>query len=58
MLNTCVLQIDRVHEVMQGDVSVAAAQTCQQRSEQPEESIEGIAAEGAEQQIEPNDIRL
>ncbi len=56
--NAGILQVHGVHQVMQGDVGVAAAQSRHERSEQPEECIERIAAEGAEEQIEPDDIRL
>jgi hypothetical protein len=37
-------------------VSIATAYTCQQRSDQPHKSIDGISAECAEEQIEPDDV--
>jgi hypothetical protein len=43
---------------MQGHVSVAAAQSSEQRRHQAGERHHRITAEGAEQQIEPDDIRL
>lgn len=54
--NAGILQIDGIHEVVQCDVCVATAQTRKQRSEEPEEGIQRITAECAEEQIEPNDI--
>jgi hypothetical protein len=37
---------------------IASAQAGEQRREQPQESIHGIAAEGTEEQIKPHHIRL
>ncbi len=43
---------------MQGNVGVAAAETCEQRRHEPCKGNKGIPAKGAEQQIEPDHIRL
>lgn len=39
-------------------MSVTAAEPCQQRSHQAAESHKGITTEGAEEQVEPNDVGL
>jgi hypothetical protein len=54
--NPCILQIDGIHQVMQGDMGVAAAQTRQQRSKQTQEGIQRISAKRTEEQIEPDHI--
>ncbi len=56
--NSRVLQIDGIHQVMQRDMGVAAIQPCEKRRHQSKESNQRIAPERAEQQIEPDDIRL
>ena len=43
---------------MQRDVGVASAQTSEERSEQSQEGIHGIAPKRAKEQIKPHDIRL
>jgi len=53
-----VFQLDGIHEVMQRHMSVPTAQARQQRRHQPAEGHKRIAAEGAEEKIEPNDVRL
>ncbi|MCU1300801.1 MAG: hypothetical protein JWQ87_1085 [Candidatus Sulfotelmatobacter sp.] len=53
-----VFQVHRVHQMVQGNVSVAAAQACQQGSEKSQESVDWIAAKRTEKQIEPNYIGL
>lgn|GEM_PF-3139789 len=53
-----VLQVDGVHQVMQSNVSVTAAEARQQGCEQTEERIPGTAAERAEKQVEPDHVRL
>jgi hypothetical protein len=56
--NTGVIQIDSVHQVMQSDVRVASIQARKERSEQPKKCVDRIATKGAEEQVEPNHIRL
>jgi hypothetical protein len=51
-----VLQVDRIHEMVQGYMGIAAAQAGQQWGHQSGERNQGIAAEGAEQQVEPDDV--
>jgi hypothetical protein len=51
-----VFQIDGIHQVMESDVGVTAAQARHQGREESQESIEGIAAKRAEEQIEPHHI--
>lgn len=58
MPHSCVLQVNRIHQVVQGDVRVATAQSGEQRSQQAEKGIDGIAAKCAEQQVKPNHIGL
>jgi hypothetical protein len=58
MLHAHIFQFDRVHEVVQRHVSVAAAEPSQEWSHQTCEGHQGIAAKRAEQQIEPHHIRL
>ncbi len=53
-----VLQIHGVHQVVQGDMRIAPAQTSKHGSEQSQKGIHGIAAKCTEQQIEPNHIGL
>jgi hypothetical protein len=54
--NSCILQIDGIHQVMQSDVGVAAAQPRQQWGKKPKKSAKRVTAERTEEQIEPNDI--
>jgi hypothetical protein len=56
--DTCVFEVDSIHQVVQGDVRIAAAHAREQRREQSEKCIKWIAAKGAEQQVEPDHIRL
>jgi hypothetical protein len=56
--NARILQIHRVHQVVQGYVRVAAAQPCGQWGEQSQKCVERISAECAEQQVEPDHVRL
>ena len=58
MLHTHIFELYRIHEVVQGNVRVAAAQARQKRRHQSGKRHQGIAAKGAEQQIKPDDIRL
>jgi hypothetical protein len=56
--NSDVLEFDRIHQVMQRNVSIATTQASEQGRHQPRKSHERITAERAEQQIEPDDIRF
>lgn len=58
MANAGIFQIHGVHEVMQRHMGIASAEARQQRSEESGKGDQGIAAEGAEQQVEPNHVRL
>ncbi len=58
MPDASILQIDGVHQMMQRDVRIASAQASKQRRREAAEGNEGIVAERAEQEIEPNDIGL
>ncbi len=53
-----IAQIDRVHQVMQRDMRIVAAQTGEQRGRQTAERGQRIVAKGAEQQVEPDDVRI
>ena len=53
-----ILQVHCVHQMVKGHVGVATIQARKQRSQKSGEGNEGIAAKGAEEQIEPHDIRL
>jgi hypothetical protein len=53
-----IFQVDRVHQMVEGDVAVAAAEPGEERSHESGESIERIASEGAEQQIKPDHVGL
>lgn len=53
-----VFEIDRVHEVVQGDVRIASAHASEQRGEQAKKRANRITPKGAEKQVEPNHIRL
>jgi hypothetical protein len=56
--NADVFQVHRIHQVMQRDMRIAAAQSCQQRSHEAGKGHEGIAAERTEQQVEPDYVGL
>ena len=56
--NARILQIDSIHQVVQGDVRVASTQAGEQWSEKAQKSIHRVAAERTEKQIEPHHIRL
>jgi len=56
--NARVFQIDRVHQVVEGNVGVAAAHARQERSEQAEKGVPGLAAESAKEQVEPHYVGL
>lgn len=58
MPHAYVFQFDGVDQVMQGHVRVMSAQTCEQRGHQAAESDDWILAKGAEEQIEPDDVRF
>lgn len=58
MPNPDVLQFDRVHQVMQRHVSIAATQAGEQGRHQARERDQGITAECAEQKVEPDYVRL
>jgi hypothetical protein len=56
--NTGILQLYRVHQMMKSHVGIAATQTREQGRHQSRESDHWVAAECAEQEIEPDYIRL
>ncbi|MGE5055735.1 MAG: hypothetical protein ACM3WP_16375 [Acidobacteriota bacterium] len=56
--NSDILQLHRIHQVMKCDVRVAATQTGKKGRHQTAERNQRIPAEGAEQQVEPDDVRL
>jgi len=56
--DTGVFQIHGVHQMMQGNVSVAAGEAGKNRREESGKGNQGIAAEGTEEQIKPNHVRL
>lgn len=47
--DTGVFKVDGIHQVVQGDVGVAAAHACEQWREQSEKRIQWIAPKGTEQ---------
>ena len=53
-----IFQIHGIHQVVQGDVGVAATQTRKQRSKKPHEGVQRFAAKGTEEQIKPHHIGL
>ena len=53
-----IAQVDRIHQVMEGDMRIVAAQTSEQGRRKTGKSGQGVVAKGAEQQVEPNHIRL
>jgi hypothetical protein len=53
-----VFQVDGIHEMVQCHMGVAAAQAGQQWSHQSGKRNQGIAAESAEQEVEPDDVGL
>jgi hypothetical protein len=58
MLHAGIFQIHRIHEVVQGDVGVTTAQTREQGSSQAKKGVQGIAPEGAEEEVKPHNIRF
>lgn len=58
MADTGVLQVHRIHQVMQGYVRIPAAQSGEKRSRQAAEGDHGASAKGAEKQVEPDHVRL
>src|SRR5262249_27367976 len=56
--NTRILEVNGIHQVVQGDVRVTSAEARKQRRHQAAESDQGAAPECTEQKIEPNDIGL
>jgi uncharacterized protein YcbK (DUF882 family) len=54
--NPGVLQINRIHQVVQGHMSVATAHTRKQWSQKSQEGIQRIAPERAKKQVEPHHI--
>jgi hypothetical protein len=53
-----ILEFDGIHEMVQSHVGISPPQTCEQGRQKAAEGYERIPPESAEQQIEPNDIRL
>jgi hypothetical protein len=53
-----ILEFDSIHEMVQSHVRISPAQTCEEGRQKAAEGYERISSESAEQQIEPNDIRL
>lgn len=58
MLDPGIFQIDGIHQVMQCDVGVTATQAGQQRCGQSAERRNWTMPERAEQQVEPDNVRL
>jgi hypothetical protein len=58
MLDAGIFEVDGVHQVMQRDMRVATRQTSEKRGKQARERDQRIPAEGAKEQVEPNDIGL
>ena len=58
MPNANVLEIDGIHQVVQGDVGVASTESREQRRHQAAEGDHRSTSECAEQEIEPDDVRL
>jgi hypothetical protein len=56
--NAGVFQVYRIHQVMQGDVRVAATQASKHRCHQAGKGDHRTTAESPEKQIEPYDIRF
>jgi ribosomal protein L44E len=56
--NARILEFYGIHQVMESDVRVAAAQTREQRRHESRKSHERVAPERAEQQVEPHHVRL
>ena len=53
-----IAQVDGVHQVMEGDMRVVAAQTSEQWRRQTGKRGQRVVAKCAEQQVEPDHIRL
>ena len=58
MTNADILQLNRIHQMMQRYVRVAAAQSREQRSHEAGKSHQWLASKGAEKKVEPHDVRL
>ena len=58
MAHACILQFDRVHEMVQCHVRVSSTQPCEQGRHEAAEGYEWVSTKGAEQQIEPDHIGL
>ncbi len=58
MAHAYVLQFDRIHEVVQSHMGIPSTQPGEQRRHEAAESYEWVSAKSAEQQIEPDHIRL
>jgi hypothetical protein len=58
MAHSCVLQFDRIHEVVQSHMGISSTQARKQRRHEAAESDEWVPAKGTEQQIKPDHIRL
>jgi len=56
MSNTRVFQIDGVHQVVQRDMRVAAAQTGKQGREKAQKGVHWVSAERAEEKVKPHYI--
>jgi hypothetical protein len=56
--NAGILQIYGIHQVVQGDMGIAAGEASEERSKQPGKGDERIASKSAEEQIEPYNVRL
>jgi hypothetical protein len=54
--NPRILQLHRVHQMMEGYVGIASAQASKQGSQKAAERNEGITAKGAKEQVEPDHI--
>jgi hypothetical protein len=56
MLHPRVLQIHRIHQVVQSHVGITAAQARQKRSQKSQKSIQRISPKRTEEQVEPHYI--
>ena len=56
--NSGILEVYGIHQMVQRHVSVATTQTRKEWSEKACEGDQRIAAEGAEKQVEPDDVRF
>src|SRR5579864_2110064 len=56
MFYSRVLEFYGIHQVMQGDMRIASAQTSEQRGHKAGESHQRVASERTEQEIEPDHV--